>query len=100
MMLGIRTQETEKFNSFMELIQSKASAEDKVFFVDAGEGRTMETDQIECEDLTGWLIPQSKTEEFQPIWENDEVDDEWIEFFCWAEWSENNGLVSIEFVFE
>ncbi len=96
-MLGLRTQETKKFINFMELIQKEAEKEDKVFFLEAGDGNGFETEEMEGEELTGWLIPSDKVEEFKSIWENDEIDDEWIDFFTFVDWEESNGEIKVSF---
>lgn len=96
-MLGLRTQETKKFINFMELIQKEAEKEDKVFFLEAGDGNEFETEEMEGEELTGWLIPSDKVEEFKSIWENEEIDDEWIDFFTFVDWEESNGEIKVSF---
>ena len=37
-MLGLRTQETNKFILFFELVQEKAKEKESVFFLDSGDG--------------------------------------------------------------
>lgn len=98
-MLGLRTQETKKFENFILLVQNKAKEKDCVFFLDAGDGREFSTNDIEGEDLTGWLIPTSKISEFTPIWKADNVDDDWINFFCFVVWKQNDDELTVEFKF-
>ena len=96
-MRGLRTQESEKFNKFFSLIQSEAEKKGAVFFADAGDGREFETPDIEGEDMMGWLIPNEKTGEFEPLWETSDVDDSWTDFFLWAVWANDNGKIKIQF---
>lgn len=98
-MLGLRTQETKKFKRFMELVQKEAQQSNSVFFLDAGDGRDFVTDEMEGEDLSGWLIPMSKVEEFTPIWKSDSVDDAWTDFFCFAVWKSVDADITISFNF-
>ena len=96
-MLGLRTQETNKFEKFIELIQNEATKKEKVFFLDAGDGRDFETNDMEGEDLTGWLIPLSKVDEFKKVWEKAEVDDDWIDFFIFVSWKKKGSRITITF---
>ena len=74
-MLGLRTQENAKFIGFFKLVQEEANKQDAVFFLDCGQGKTFENNQMECEDLCGWLIPKEKVKEFEPLFvdNSDEV---------------------------
>lgn len=96
-MKGLRTLENEKFNRFWEVIQAEAASRGLVFFADCGEGREFFLDDMEGEDIRGWLIPVDKAEEFQREWEKYNVSDQWIDSIFWAEWSINEGTVSVEF---
>ena len=69
-MKGLRTQESDKFIKFFELVQEEAANLDSVFFLDCGQGKMFENSQIECEDLCGWLIPTEKVKEFELLFEN------------------------------
>ena len=84
-MQGLKTQESDKFNRFWELVQAEAARQNKVFFADCGEGHILETPVIECEDMRGWLIPKEKAKEFEKEWQQDKVSDEWTDFIFWAE---------------
>ena len=96
-MLGLKTQETKKFEKFIELIQNEDAKKEKVFFLDAGDGRDFETNDMEGEDLTGWLIPSSKVDEFKIVWEKDEADDDWIDFFTFVSWQKKDGRITVTF---
>lgn len=96
-MLGLRTQETNKFIAFFELVQKKASEKDCVFFLDSGDGNEFETDTMEGETLQGWLVPKTKAAEFEKVWNDNKEDDAWTDFFCWAEWNRKNGNIDVTF---
>lgn len=85
-MLGLRTQETSKFEKYFAIVQEAAKKKDCVFFLDAGDGRDFNTDTFEGEDLMGWLVPQDKVTEFVKEWESGNVSDDWSDFYKWAIW--------------
>lgn len=85
-MLGLRTQETSKFEKYFVIVQEAAKKKDCVFFLDAGDGRDFNTDTLEGEDLMGWLVPQDKAAEFVKEWESGNVSDDWSNFYKWAIW--------------
>lgn len=96
-MLGLRTQESDKFNKFFELIQQEAKKVNCVFFADAGDGNDFEDQSMEGEDMMGWLVPNDRVNEFEPLWKEDKVDNNWTDLFKWAIWSKNNGNLQISF---
>lgn len=96
-MLGLRTQETDKFNRFFALIQKEAEKQNSIFFADAGDGNDFETPTMEGEEMMGWLIPKEKAIEFEPLWKKSKVDDSWTDFFTWAVWSRNGDTITIKF---
>lgn len=98
-MLGLKTQESYKFLNFMEIVQQKAKDFDSIFFLDAGDGNDFIFNDIEGENLTGWLIPNTKINEFRTVWELDNVDDKWVEFFCFVIWKQENSKLTVSFEF-
>jgi len=68
-----------------------------VFFLDAGEGRDFERSDMTGEDLSGWLIPAGRAEEFQAEWEQGKPQDKWLEFFRFAIWSTESGALRVDF---
>lgn len=99
-MRGLRTQETKKFNAFFELVQKRAHERGAVFFLDSGDGDDFETETMEGENLQGWLVPQNKADEFESVWKIWNEDDEWVDFFCWAEWVTRRKEIDVRFVIE
>lgn len=99
-MVGLRTQEDSKFLNFWEIVQKSANSIGKVFFLDCGEGNCFEDNNIECENLTGWLIDIQKANEFEKVFNSDEhINDKWSDFLAFASWkkdSKNNIKVTFE----
>jgi hypothetical protein len=96
-MQGLRTQENGKFNKFWKLVQEAAKKQNKIFFCDCGEGREFFLEDMEGEDLRGWLIPEDQTKEFEPEWTEDNVSDKWIDNIFWAEWKDTDGIITVDF---
>lgn len=78
---GLRTQESEKFNIFFEMVQNVARKAKKVFFLDAGDGNEFLTDEMEGEDLLGWLIPEDQADEFESAFKEFKELDEWDDYY-------------------
>lgn len=96
-MVGLRKQETSKFENFFAIVQNAAKKTDNVFFLDAGDGREFETDTLEGEDLMGWLVPKEKVSEFEREWDTGDVSDEWSDFYVWAKWENaHNPIIKFE----
>ena len=97
-MKGLRTQETEKFNTFFALVQYAARKQGMVFFADAGDGNDFKSPTLEGEDMMGWLIPEDLAPEFEPFWKSDTVeDDRWSAFYQWATWAKDGDAITITF---
>ena len=97
MMLGLRTQESDKFEEYFLIVQAEAKKTGCVFFFDTGDGREFETNTLEGEDLMGWLIPDDKVPKFINEYEQWSVSDDWLDFYKWAIWDNSNDKISISF---
>ena len=86
-MLGLRTNESEKFIKYFEIVQATAQRQGCACYLDAGDGRDFENDRYEGEDLMGWLIPIDAVPNFEKEWNSGDVSDEWSRFYTWAIWS-------------
>ena len=96
-MQGLRTQEGSKFEKFFELVQNTAKKHGFVFFLDAGDGNDIITDELEGENLQGWIVPQEKVNEFEKefvAFKNTEV---WDDYFGFAVWYKEKGEIKILF---
>ena len=93
---GLKTQESSEFERFFELVQRSANDRGKVFFLECEDGRDAVLEGIEVCDLQGWLVPEDEADKFEPVWEDDEVDDEWDDCFCFVKWVVSGGI-KVEF---
>lgn len=96
-MLGLKTQESSEFLEFWKLVQKEAEKQDKIFYAECGEGNIHKTETMECEDMRGWLIPKEFSKKFEKEWKGNKVSDEWDDFIFWAEWSDEQGNIEVEF---
>lgn len=96
-MQGLKKQEDKKFEKFFEIVQRSAKERGCIFFLDCGEGRDLETDDLSGEDLSGWLIPMEKTADFESEFLTGKVDDGWSDFVCFAVWDIREGNISVHF---
>lgn len=102
-MLGLKTQESKKFNRFWQLIQEAAGKYNCTFFGFAGEGRDFITDEMEREDFSGWLVPSEDAAAFETLWAEPLESTEKLEKafptarFVFAIWKKRDEDVSVEF---
>ncbi|MDD6298603.1 hypothetical protein [Hornefia butyriciproducens] len=97
-MQGLRTLEGKKFETFFKIVQDEALTGGKIFFLDSGEGQEFETDDMEGENLSGWLVPIEKAYEFEKQFIKRDIDNEkWDDFFSFARWSWSNQQITITF---
>ena len=88
-MRGLKYPESEKFENFFTLVQSTMHKSNCVFFLDAGEGNEFETEDLEGENLLGWVVPISKADEFEAKWLAGECMDEYCDHYYLVEWGAN-----------
>ena len=97
-MRGLKTQETPKFVKFFsEVVQREAMRQGSIFFLEAGDGREFENEEIEGEDLQGWLVPLQMADQFEKRWREGVIEEKWMEFFCWAIWKKDTQGIGIDF---
>ena len=95
-MKGLRTKEDSKFIEFFKIVQKRAEETGNVNFLDTGEGHDLITDELDCEDLSGWLIPDSKAKEFEKDFINWQTD-AWWDFYAFANWEIKDDKIVIVF---
>ena len=95
-MQGLRTQESSKFLEFFKVVQKRAKETGHVYFLDTGEGHELITDELDCEDLSGWLIPNPKVKNFEKDF-NDRKTDEWLDFYAFSIWNKKEDEYIIRF---
>ena len=97
-MVGLRTQENMKFLAFFKLVQEAASELNSVFFLDSGEGNLFKDDNIECEDLSGWLIEKKDADEFRIHFDaNEDIPEKWDSCGTFVSWENIDGRLKISF---
>ena len=77
------------------LVEQAATALNSWFFLDCGEGRDIETDDIYLMDFSGWLVPNTRRKEFETT--SDRHDSKWNDFFVFAEWRKDGNDIKIDF---
>ena len=98
MIRGLKTNEGKRFEKFFSIVQKTANEINCIFFLEAGDGRDFENEDMEGEDLMGWLIPCEKADEFEHLWFQDKSDENWDNYFGFAVWEENGNSFSIKFI--
>ncbi|MCP1111309.1 hypothetical protein M2150_002246 [Lachnospiraceae bacterium PM6-15] len=101
-MRGIRQQtylQDRRFLNFFERVQEAAASEDKVFFMDTGEGHEYEKGNVYGEDLGGWLVAKEKAASFEERYCNFDKSlyYDFEEDICFAEWEEQGEEIIITF---
>lgn len=83
-MLGLRTQENNKFIKFFKLVQDEAGKSNKVFFLDFGECEGIDFMDMEVDSLFGWLIPKEMVDKFKEKFEKEKDLSGWDEYCVWV----------------
>ena len=91
-MKGLKTQESSDFVEFMKRVQEEAQKTNKTFFLDCEDGKDGVVDGLPVCDLFGWLISKDQESSFLPIWEKDEINDDWFPEYVAVTWKQENGL--------
>lgn len=88
-------------DNYWDLIVKEAKWKGGEFFFYTEEGRELTLPNMECEDISGWLIPNSLAEEFRNEFaekDADEIDPKWNKYFKKAVWDNSSGYgVTIKF---
>lgn len=92
-----RTPENKQFEKFFEIVRAEAAKTGCIFFGDCGEGRELFSDDMEGEDLFGWLIPENLADEFEPEWRKNDVSERWDDYTRFAIWHDESGQITISF---
>ncbi|MDO5734236.1 MAG: hypothetical protein Q4P08_03805 [Eubacteriales bacterium] len=96
-MKGLRTVESEPFLKFFAKVQSSAEELGKVFFLDFGDCKGDKFLNMEIDDLCGWLVPISESEEFEKEFKAFESLEQWDDFITWCLPQKQDGSLSIKF---
>lgn len=85
---------------FFDIVQAAAGRLGKVFFLWTGEGHDITTDELDGEDLSGWLVDESNAELFESLWTKPgaSIPDDLDDTSCFARWSQDeDGRIEIRF---
>lgn len=80
--------------------QKKAEEAGGIFWGFCGEGNEFFLEDMEGEELSGWLIPIEKSNIFEEEWKKSKsIDDleRWMDYYTWVLWKNNDGNIKIEF---
>ena len=86
-----------KTDKFLDFVQSCAEENGKLFILDAGEGRSIDFDGMDCEDLSGWLISPDMHDEFNATDQKDRFVGTFGDCYVFALWRIEDGKMTIEF---
>ncbi|MCD7892379.1 MAG: hypothetical protein LUG60_01635 [Erysipelotrichaceae bacterium] len=95
--LGLRTQESEGFNNFFKIVQDSAKQRNCIFFLYNTVGNYKVIDNMECHNLSGWLIEEYMSDEFIYDYMSYNELKDWDDDMLTVEWNEIDGEVDIEF---
>ncbi len=92
------TVKNEKFAKYFAIVDQKAKERNCIFFISEADGREFYEDDMEGDDLWGWLIPEDRADEFEKLWAEGKENDDWNDFFLCAEWRKKADGYDVEFV--
>ena len=90
------------FVSFFRIVQDAAARAGGVFFLWSGEGHELIDDELDGEDLSGWLVPFERADEFELKWlaRPCQIGDDFDDDAAFARWSkDSSGNIAIDFEF-
>ncbi|BFT65913.1 hypothetical protein [uncultured Parvimonas sp.] len=96
-MLGLRTKESDKFLKFFSKVQEKANLENKVFFLDFGECKDIEFEDMEIDTLFGWLVPKNLSKDFELSFNCGRIEEKWDDFYNTVDFEIKNKSLNIKF---
>lgn len=99
-MKGLKGHASDKFIRFFEVVQQAAHMQNSVFFSFAGEGREFHTASMEGEDMSGWLVPNALSNQFESEWtafKRVHEMEHWADYFTFVIWEQNNTEISVIF---
>lgn len=102
-MVGIKEHEQQGTINYFKIVQKAANDQNKVFFLEAGDGNTEFTEDLYIEDMWGWLIPKEKANQFNQLYLSSDKsiladDSPWWDYFLCAEWKKDNEDIKIDFI--
>ena len=96
-MLGLRTQENDKFINFFSIVQSEANNMGKIFFMDFGQCDDIAFEDMEIDRLFGWLIPEDEYIVFDKLFLTNQISEKWDKYCTWVTPEIVDGKLKIRF---
>lgn len=87
----------QKCDNFTAILHEAAAALSCLFYEYSGEDNWNETDTLFCENVSGWLVPLDKANAFAKTNEEDRWENQWSDFFVFAEWRQEGSDIKIDF---
>lgn len=84
-------------DKFLSFVCDCARDIGKEFFIDSGEGRGIDFDGMDCEDLSGWLIDREQVERFKSTPDDNRYDGEFGDCYVFAIWEIVDEKLTIKF---
>lgn len=86
-MKGLRTDEGSRFEAFFRVVQDEAEKHGRVFFLDAGDGNEFSNDEMDGENLMGWLVQKDEAGAFEDAFSRwEEIPSKFADTFCFVMW--------------
>lgn len=96
-MKGLRTQDNDQFIKFFQKVQDEAGKRNAVFFLDFGEEKNIKFQDMELDDLFGWLVPLDQVNEFETAFTAFSDLQKWDDLSLWCISTVRNNELDIEF---
>ena len=101
--LGLKRRTREE--NYIVLVNAEAAKHGATFYVNCGEGREFINRYYDGEDISGWLIPDDKNQEFESELAtipkgrvlSAVVDEKWDDYFCTATWGLDDEVIKVSF---
>ncbi len=83
------TETDRPFLNFLSIVQQAAAEQGKLFYFWSHEGNDIFTDELDGGDMSGWLVPPERAEEFEAAWKVSDqlIPDDLYDGFTIARWS-------------
>lgn len=96
-MKGLRTPENGKFVNFFKKVQNEAGKSNKTFFLDTGDCKDVEFEDMELDRLFGWLIPNDLESVFEKDFIGRKVGTNWDDFYMSLDFDVSSGNLKLWF---
>ena len=94
------TEDDRQRLNYFSIVQDAAAEQGKIFYFWSYEGNDILTTELDGGDMSGWLVPPEKADEFEAAWKVSDqfIPDDLYDGFVIARWTESpDGSISIAF---